>query len=158
MEDNNLVHHGIKGQRWGVRRTPAQLGYSKSTKPKVKLSLLKKNNSSEKSKKVASEKPKKTMSKKEIEAKKKEIVGKRSARDLYKNKDLFTYDELMDAYKLLSVENNIKKLVPDDKTDIERYIDSTIKWGTKIADLTNTGTKVYTNTTTLYKTISQEKK
>lgn len=24
---NDLVHHGIKGQRWGIRRTPAQLGH-----------------------------------------------------------------------------------------------------------------------------------
>lgn len=26
---NELYHHGIKGQRWGVRRTPEQLGYNK---------------------------------------------------------------------------------------------------------------------------------
>lgn len=27
--NNELYHHGIKGQRWGVRRTPEQLGYDK---------------------------------------------------------------------------------------------------------------------------------
>lgn len=26
--DGELQHHGIKGQRWGVRRTPAQLGHA----------------------------------------------------------------------------------------------------------------------------------
>lgn len=29
MNQNELYHHGIKGQRWGVRRTPEQLGYDK---------------------------------------------------------------------------------------------------------------------------------
>ena len=25
--DNEMTHHGIKGMKWGVRRTPAQLGH-----------------------------------------------------------------------------------------------------------------------------------
>lgn len=26
-DDNELYHHGIKGMKWGIRRTPAQLGH-----------------------------------------------------------------------------------------------------------------------------------
>ena len=26
-DDNELYHHGLKGMKWGVRRTPAQLGH-----------------------------------------------------------------------------------------------------------------------------------
>lgn len=29
-DDNELYHHGIKGMKWGVRRTPAQLGHKPS--------------------------------------------------------------------------------------------------------------------------------
>ena len=25
--NNELYHHGIKGMKWGIRRTPAQLGH-----------------------------------------------------------------------------------------------------------------------------------
>ena len=39
--DNELYHHGIKGQKWGVIRTKAQLGYpttkKKTTRERVKL-------------------------------------------------------------------------------------------------------------------------
>lgn len=33
-EDDELCHHGIKGQRWGIIRTPAQLGHFGFPRPK----------------------------------------------------------------------------------------------------------------------------
>ena len=34
-----IIHYGVKGQRWGVRRTPAQLGHKVNvTKKKHKKS------------------------------------------------------------------------------------------------------------------------
>lgn len=33
-ETDEMTHHGIKGMRWGVRRTPAQLGHKTSPKKK----------------------------------------------------------------------------------------------------------------------------
>lgn len=38
MEDKELYHHGIKGMKWGVRRTKAQLGYKMSPKKKKRSS------------------------------------------------------------------------------------------------------------------------
>lgn len=34
-----LMHHGIKGMKWGVRRTPAQLGYRPATGSRIKAKL-----------------------------------------------------------------------------------------------------------------------
>lgn len=34
MEDSELKHHGIKGMKWGIRRTKEQLGYKMSPKKK----------------------------------------------------------------------------------------------------------------------------
>lgn len=43
METNSLQHHGIKGQHWGVRRTPEQLGHRIAQKrAKDKISSIKK--------------------------------------------------------------------------------------------------------------------
>lgn len=36
MDNQELTHHGVKGMRWGVRRTPAQLGHKTATKKKLK--------------------------------------------------------------------------------------------------------------------------
>lgn len=36
MASSVLVHYGIKGMKWGVRRTPEQLGHYKSSDKKVK--------------------------------------------------------------------------------------------------------------------------
>lgn len=35
MDDLELYHHGIKGMKWGIRRTPEQLGHDTSTTKKV---------------------------------------------------------------------------------------------------------------------------
>ena len=42
MGNESLTHHGIRGMRWGVRRTPAQLGKA-STKSSSKTNSKKTN-------------------------------------------------------------------------------------------------------------------
>ena len=49
MDDNlYLSHHGVKGQKWGVRRTKAQLGYKVSTTAKKIKNKFTKNKTKDK--------------------------------------------------------------------------------------------------------------
>ena len=63
--DNELYHHGIKGMKWGVRRTPSQLGHDtggvdlQKAKKKVEAANTIVNESQNINKKVSSRKQRK---------------------------------------------------------------------------------------------------
>lgn len=73
MDPNELYHHGIKGMKWGVRRTKTQLGYGNATS-----SRRKKNNSNSevvvKGRKAVSNFSEKQKTKKSVTAKKKTVL------------------------------------------------------------------------------------
>ena len=74
MDNDELMHYGVPGMKWGVRRTPAQLGRKKTSSSKSlfgkKKSKPKPKEKSESSKKETAPKPKtvKEMSDEELNA------------------------------------------------------------------------------------------
>lgn len=138
MENNELQHWGIKGQRWGVRRFQNEDG-SLTAEGKKRYG---KGNAEVKTETV--------------EEKKARILKSRSARDLYKNADLFTNQELQDAYNRLVLERNIKGLAPAEVSKGEKFMDATINWGKKISDLAKVGTELYSNMEKIRKMIDGE--
>ena len=61
---NELKHHGVKGMRWGVRRSPKQLGHdTKKTKTRKRLSELTDDELSTKVKRMEMEKKYKDLDK-----------------------------------------------------------------------------------------------
>lgn len=62
MDNNELMHYGVPGMKWGVRRTPAQLGRKKTSSSKSlfekKKPKPKPKEKSESSKKETAPKPK----------------------------------------------------------------------------------------------------
>lgn len=99
MENNELQHHGVKGQKWGVRRTPAQLGHQITTAKKRTASRF-------------AEIKKKREAKAEEKKLKKEL---KKANDSVHKKPLneMSDDDLMTAIRRSQLENQYRALNPD---------------------------------------------
>ena len=165
---NYLEHHGIKGMRWGIRRTPEELGhklkarnarhyghYNKAvakigkiqgnktvnqltTKEKEKMvkevekaqSYLKKMASDEKKygKKIAKAEARETEEKEKTAAKeaakaaedqklKEKLLKKQKWEDIYKNKEIFTTQELSDVATRINAEKRVQDALESNQMD-----------------------------------------
>lgn len=163
--ENELKHYGVIGMKWGIRRTPEQLGHRpKAVMQKVAGKIVKQEAGSAIKKKAnaavdkAKSAGKKAESEKTPEERKQEVLKTRSAKALYDNADLFTDDELRSAYNRLQLEKNISGLAPKEVSKGQEYADKMIKAGKTFNDIADTGIKVYNNVAKIYNTFSTEGK
>lgn len=136
MVDYALQHHGVKGQKWGIHRTPEQLGHKRRWKRQDKSS--------------EENKERKKLSEEEKETRKNMVLKSRSAKLLYENADLFDYQELQSAYNRLQLERNIKNLSPKDISRGEAFVNNYIKVSNKTSEVTESSTRLYNNMAKIY--------
>lgn len=169
MESNYLIHHGIKGQKWGIRRyqnpdgsltSAGRKRYSDSggirgAVSKVKNAVTRRGSSSKAAAKKKQEE-KEEKEKETLEQKKDRVLKSRSAKELYENADLFTTQELQSAYNRLSLERNISSLVPKDVNKGKQFVDNAIKTAKTLNDAIDTGSKLYNNVAKVYNSLTDE--
>lgn len=163
-----LQHYGVKNMRWGFRkkrptsgrrvssatRSKNQSGSKIQQRVKARLSNRKVTKLQAREAKAKAKLQKLNNEKKvnaleeqvSIEEKKAKIIKSRSGKELYKNADLFTTDELAQATRRLQLEKTLREIDPKTKSKAEQYLDKAKKLNDTMNTVTNTiesGAKMY---------------
>ena len=159
VSSDYIYHYGIKGMKWGIRRTAEQLGHKVKSKFSRKKSSSDESGSQTSSKKIqgsvivkgTKQNPgtTRTSDGSSLEERKQKVLESRSAKELYNNADLFTTQELQQAYNRLVLEKNIKNLSPKEVSKGQQMLNKYVDTAENISKFLNSTNKVLSQVTRL---------
>ena len=157
VSSDYIYHYGIKGMKWGIRRTAEQLGHKIKSKFSRKKSSSDESGSQTSSKKIQGSVTVKgtkqnpgttrTSDGSSLEERKQKVLESRSAKELYTNADLFTTQELQQAYNRLVLEKNIKNLSPKEVSKGQQMLNKYVDTAENISKFLNSTNKVLSQVT-----------
>lgn len=122
--DEELYHYGVKGMKWGIRRSPAQLGHTTGTKKRKKSSSNAAETVKRGAKKVAS-----AVSSKVSQARAKRIAQKLHDEEVKKTQSNkkkkiseLTDDELRERIARMELEQRYRSLSPQKQSAGKKFI------------------------------------
>lgn len=117
MDNNYLSHHGVKGQKWGVRRYQTKDG---SLTAAGKKRYSKGNGKSKKDKK-------KTTPEETVEQKRARLLKSTDAHELYANKHLLTTNEINERLIRIDTEKRLGSVAAQDKRGFAKFMENAQK-------------------------------
>lgn len=117
MVSNELTHWGIKGMKWGIRRFQNKDGSLTA-----------------KGKKRYSEKGDDSLDE-TVETKRAKLLKSTDAKELYKNRDLLTTQELNDRLNRINTEQRLSEIAAKQKKSGYDRIDKALKFGRKVNEV-----------------------
>ena len=164
MTDTELNHHGVKGMKWGVRRTPKQLGHKPAATKKKKSNIAakkdeilkklknyKKTKDAEKAKKEA---VKQKITAEEFEAKKQKAVLSGSAQEVLKFKGKLSQAEMNTAMNRIRWEQEMKTMSEKDIVTGRQKADKVFDNLDAVTNYAVTASKAYNTVANIYNAFS----
>lgn len=141
MPDDFLEHYGVKGQRWGVRRTPEQLGHRGESTIKRLMKKIQKSSAKKKKEKVKKEE--------ESDDKIREKVLKSTdPKYIYKHRSLLTDKELNDRINRINTEAKLKSMA-EPKGELYKIAQSGDNWLKTTSSMANSVRNIYVAANTI---------
>ena len=107
MDNSYLAHHGIKGMKWGVRRTPEQLGHRvKSASQKVKSKVTDRKKKTDPVKQMSDDELRKRINRIQMEKQYKQLTAKQTSAG-----QKFVKDVMVNAAKQTATQYASKAMV-----------------------------------------------
>ena len=167
--EDELRHHGIRGQQWGIRRyqnkdgsltKAGQKRYNKEMGElkeeqkalKAKIRAQKKLGKLDSMKSENEELKKQADDKESVEVKRERLLKSTDAKDLYKNRDLLTTAELNERINRIDTESRLQSKIQEEraKTGMEKVNETMDRWSNNVNKVTN----LYKSVDSAYSTVS----
>jgi hypothetical protein len=151
-----LAHHGIKGQKWGLRRfqnkdgTLTKLGRKRLGLDKTNIQYRKE----AREKKIQEKKDQKEASAKE--KLRREAI--RDPRKLYKYKDVFTRDEITKIMEDIDFDRKVKAIHDTDVTALVNRLKRTADLTKNVSDIFKNSANIYNSAADAYNMFADMKK
>lgn len=149
---DELYHYGVKGMKWGVRRTPEQLGRPKRTKAQVKRDKKRDRALAAKKKqeaKLAKQEKREVKQLEKFKRNRKKITKSPSL--VMQNRDRFTDQELKDIISRFDMEKKLNDLSVAERQRGIKFVEDMVKLG-------DTTVKGYNLAANVYNTFKSEGK